>query len=219
MESIAILGGTGSEGSGLGYRWALAGYDVIIGSRSQERAEAKAAELTSLLPAGRHIRGADNRTATAEADLIVLSVPYSAQEATLNDVKDLLADKLLISVVVPLKPPKVSRVWLPEAGSAAMEAQQLLGEDARVVVAFQNVSAEHLFDADHVVNCDVLICGDKKADREVAERLAQAAGMRGVHAGPLQNAGIVEGLTALLISINMRYNIKNSGIRITGIPE
>ena len=219
MERIAILGGTGKEGSGLGYRWALAGYEIIIGSRSQERAEAKAAELTMLLPAGRSIRGAGNQAAAAEADLIVLSVPYSAQEATLADVKEAIAGKLLISVVVPLKPPKVSQVWLPEAGSAALEAQQQLGEATPVVVAFQNVSAEHMFDADHVIDCDVLICGDKKAHRDIAAQLARAAGMRGVHAGPLQNAGVVEGLTALLISINIRYKIKISGLRITGIPD
>lgn len=219
MESIAILGGTGSEGSGLGYRWALAGYDIIIGSRSHDRAEAKAIEITGLLPDNLAIRGLDNRSAAAAADIIVLSVPYAAQEATLADVADIIKEKLVVTVVVPLKPPKVSRVWLPEVGSAAQEAQNQLGENVRVVAAFQNVSAEHLFDTDHIVDCDVLICGDKKADREVAERLAIAAGMRGVHAGPLQNAGIVEGLTAVLISINIRYKIKNSGIRITGIPE
>ena len=219
MEHIAILGGTGAEGSGLGYRWALAGYTVTVGSRSAERAEGKAAELTSLLPAGREVYGAGNRAAAAAADIIVLSVPYAAQEPTLADVKEVIEGKLVVSVVVPLKPPKVSRVWLPDAGSAAIEAQQLLGDGTPVVVAFQNVSAEHLFDTDHIVDCDVLICGDKKAHRDVAVQLAQAAGMRGVHAGPLQNAGIVEGLTALLISINIRYKIKNSGIRITGIPE
>ena len=149
---------------------------------------------------------------------MILSVPYGAQEATLADVADALAGKLLISVVVPLKPPQVSRVWLPPAGSAAQEAQAQLGEVVRVVAAFQNVSAEHLFDIDHEVDCDVLVCGDKAADRDVAADLARAAGMRGVHAGPLQNAAIPEGLTAVLIGVNKRYGIKNSGIRITGLP-
>lgn len=217
---IAILGGTGKEGAGLAYRWAVAGHKIVIGSRAAERAQEKAAELTGLLPGfGEPLRGADNLAAAADADVIVLSVPYSAQAGTLEAVKPALAGKVMISVVVPLKPPKVSNVWLPEAGSAAAEAQAYLGEETRVVAAFQNVSAEHLLDIDHHVDCDVLICGDKAADREIAEQLARDAGMRGVHAGPLVNAGIVEGLTAVLISINIRHKIKNAGIRITGLTE
>lgn len=218
--NIAILGGTGKEGAGLAYRWAVAGHHVVIGSRVAERAVEKAAELTSLLPGfGEVLQGADNLAAAAQSDVIVLSVPYSAQAATLEAVKPALAGKVMISVVVPLKPPKVANVWLPEAGSAAAEAQAYLGAETRVVAAFQNVSAEHLFDLNHTVDCDVLICGDKAADRDIAAQLAKDAGMRGVHAGPLVNAGIVEGLTAVLISINIRHKIKNAGIRITGITE
>ncbi|MCL4869313.1 MAG: NADPH-dependent F420 reductase [Anaerolineae bacterium] len=217
---IAILGGTGKEGAGLGYRWAVAGHHIIIGSRVAERAEAKAAELTALLPGfGEPLQGMGNVAAAQAADLVILSVPYEAQKATLEEVKPALVGKLLISVVVPLKPPKLSQVWLPEAGSAAAEAQQLLGEQTRVAAAFQNVSAEHLLDLNHAIACDVLICGDKAADREIAAQLAQDAGMRGIHAGPLVNAGIVEGLTAVLISINIRHKIKHAGIRITGITD
>lgn len=218
--NVAILGGTGKEGAGLAYRWAIAGHHIIIGSRVAERAVEKAAELTSLLPGfGEPLRGTDNLTAAAESDVIVLSVPYSAQAATLETVKPVLAGKVMISVVVPLQPPKVANVWLPEAGSAAAEAQAYLGAETRVVAAFQNVSAEHLLSIDHAVDCDVLICGDKAADRDIAAQLAKDAGMRGIHAGPLVNAGIVEGLTAVLISINIRHKIKNAGIRITGITE
>lgn len=215
---IAILGGTGKEGAGLGYRWAVAGHEVVIGSRVAERAVEKAAELTGLLPGyGEPVQGADNLAAAHLADVVVLAVPYEAQEKTLAGVKEALAGKLLISVVVPLRPPKVANVWLPEAGSAAAEAQVFLGEETRVVAAFQNVSAEHLLDIQQTVDCDVLICGDKAADRDVAAQLAKDAGMRGVHAGLLVNAGIVEGLTAVLISINIRHKIKNAGIRITGL--
>ena len=216
---IAILGGTGKEGAGLGLRWAAAGHELIIGSRVAERAVQTAAALTAALPEQMAVQGSNNLTAAQQADVVVLSVPYAAQAATLNAVKEVLAGKLLISVVVPLQPPQVSRVWLPPAGSAAQEAQALLGEATRVVAAFQNVSAEHLPDFAHGVDCDVLVCGDKLADREVAVQLAADAGMRGIHAGPLQNAAIAEGLTAVLISINMRYKIKNAGIRITGLPE
>jgi NADPH-dependent F420 reductase len=215
---IAILGGTGKEGAGLGYRWAVAGHDIIIGSRLAERAQAKADDLSMLMPGfGGTFSGADNLAAAQAADVVVLAVPYDAQQSTLETIKPALVNKLLISVVVPLKPPKVANVWLPEAGSAAAEAQAYLGEQTRVVAAFQNVSAEHLLDIDHTVACDVLICGDKAADRDVAAQLARDAGMRGVHAGLLVNAGIVEGLTAVLISINIRHKIKNAGIRITGI--
>lgn len=219
--TIAILGGTGDEGMGLGFRWAVAGYPVVIGSRVAERAIATAAELTGQLGqlGGDHglVSGADNVVATAQAEIVVLSVPYSAQEATLTAVQAELAGKLLISVVVPLQPPKVSHVWRPAAGSAAQEVQAQLGEGARVVAAFQNVSAHHLRDLEHVVACDVLVCGDRKEDKQVAIELAAAAGLRGVDAGPLVNASIAEGFTAVLIGINIRHKIKDAGIRITGI--
>lgn len=215
---IAILGGTGDEGAGLGFRWAAAGHEVIIGSRSAERAQQAAAELNDALPAvATPIQGAENRAAAEAAEVVVLSVPYSAQEGTLEAVREAVAGKVVISVVVPLQPPKVSHVWRPAGGSAAQEAQAQLGDSARVVAAFQNVSAEHLRDLAHEVECDVLVCGDSKADKQVAIDLAAAASLRGIDAGPLQNASVVEGLTAVLIGINIRHKIKGSGIRITGI--
>jgi NADPH-dependent F420 reductase len=218
--NIAIMGGTGEEGKGLGYRWAAAGHTVLLGSRLADRGETAAAELNDLLPDGApRVRGGENLAMAEQADIIVLSVPYAAQQATLARVQPALAGKLLITVVVPLTRPKVSHVWFPPAGSAAQEAQQEVGEDVRVVAAFQNISATLLMDLDHELQCDVLVCGARKADKAMVIELAADAGMVALDAGPLQNAAVVEGLTAVLIGINIRTKIKHSGIRITGLPE
>jgi hypothetical protein len=215
---IAILGGTGPEGSGLGLRWAAAGHEVIIGSRQMEKGQQVAAELQGRLPAAAaNLSGMDNLSALDGADVAVLAVPYSGQERTLAGLEAALAGKLLLTVVVPLGE-KAARVWrLPSGLAAAEEARQQLGEGARVVAAFQNISAHHLADPEHAVDCDVLVCGDDKADKQVVIDLCTAAGMRGVDAGPLQNASVAEGLTAVLIGINIRHKIKHAGIRITGI--
>jgi 8-hydroxy-5-deazaflavin:NADPH oxidoreductase len=217
---IAILGGTGPEGQGLGIRWAAAGHEVLIGSRDAGRGADAAQEMNALLPAdGATVRGGGNLEMAEEAEVVVLSVPYQAQEPTLAAVAPALAGKTLITVVAPLQPPKVSHVWLPPAGSAAQEAQQQLGDGVRVVAAFQNVSAVLLKQLDHKMDTDVLICGNDKAAKELARTLARDAGMRGIDAGPLQNAAVAEGLTAVLIGINIRSKIKHSGIRITGLPD
>lgn len=218
--TIAVIGGTGAEGSGLALRWAAAGYPIIIGSRSQEKAAAAAQEMTTQLPAGSAaVSGQANGDAAATADLVVLSVPYDAQAATLEQIADSCQGKTLISVVAPIKPPKVGQVWRPEGGSAAQEAQARLGENVKVVAAFQNVSAEELKHLDHSVECDILITGDDKSAKQQAIELAAAAGLFGIDAGPLVNASVVEGLTAVLIGINIRNKVKGSGIRITGIPR
>lgn len=215
---IAILGGTGPEGSGLAMRWAAAGHQVVIGSRQREKGEQVAAELRTKAPeAAANLSGADNLSAVQAADVAVLAVPYSGQAPTLSGLREALAGKLLVTVVVPLGE-KPARVWrLPSGLSAAEEARDLLGEGARVVAAFQNISAHHLADPHHAVDCDVLVCGDDKADKQTVIGLCADAGMRGVDAGPLQNASVVEGLTSVLIGINIRHKIKNAGIRITGI--
>lgn len=215
---LAILGGTGPEGSGLGLRWAQAGHEVIIGSRQAERGQQIAAELQAKAPqAAANLSGTDNASALHAADVVVLAVPYSGQERTLAALQAELAGKLVLTVVVPLGE-KAARVWrLPSGLSAAEEAARQLGEGARVVAAFQNISAHHLADPDHAVDCDVLVCGDSKDDKQIVRELCASAGMRGVDAGPLQNASVAEGLTALLIGINIRHKIKNAGIRITGI--
>ena len=219
IVKIAVLGGTGSEGRGLGLRWAMAGHEVLIGSRSAERGARAAEEMNELLGDSRpEVKGADNASTAGEAEVVVLSVPYEAQRAILEDVKEAVRGKVLVTVVAPLKSPK-SHVWHPPAGSAAEEAQAFLGEETRVVAAFQNISAELLPDPAATIDCDVLICGDDKEDKALARGLAQAAGLRGIDAGPLQNAGLVEGLTAVLIGINIRNKVKHSGVRITGLPQ
>ncbi len=216
-QTVAVIGGTGNEGPGLAYRWAKSGsYKVIIGSRQAEKAQGVADELNEKIGQPL-IEGMTNEAAAQAADICVLTVPYSAQGPTLQGLKATLQGKILVDVTVPLKPPKVARVNVPEGLSAGQEAQAILGEGVRVVSAFQNVSAHHL-SADHdEIDCDVLICGDDKDAKKIAIGLAEAAGMRGVDAGPLQNAIVVEGLTSVLIGINIRNKIKNAGIRITGI--
>ncbi len=216
IGTIAVIGGTGREGSGLALRWAAAGLDVIIGSRQREKAEQAAAEMNQRLRR-EAVRGMENFAAAQAAQTIVLTVPYSAHAATLTAIKEAVQGKVLVDVSVPLRPPRVSQVWLPEGRSAAEEAQALLGPDVRVVCAFQNVSAEHLQDLAHPVDCDVLVCSDDPDAKAVAIVLAEKAGIRGLDAGPLQNAVVVEGLTPVLIGINMRYKVKGAGIRITGL--
>ena len=213
---ITILGGTGPEGSGLGLRWAATGHEVIIGSRLTEKGERIAAELKSEYPGGK-ITGTDNLTAAQAADLLVLTVPYEAQESTLAHVKDALAGKLLITVVAPTRKPK-ARVWrLPSGLSAAEEAQQLVGDDTHVVAAMQNIGAHNLRDLDYQLDCDVLVCGDKGADKQTVIQLCEDAGMRGVNAGALQNAIVAEGMVSVLIAINIIHKVKSAGIRVTGI--
>ena len=214
---IAILGGTGNEGFGLGYRWAAAGHEIFIGSRQQEKGESAAVDMLEKLPEG-NISGSDNVTATQQADVVVLSVPYWAQESTLETVKEAIAGKLLITVVAP-SGEKKSRVHHLESGvSAAEEAQAQLNGVTNVVAAFQNIGAHHLLDLSHEMDCDVLVCGDKKEDKDVAMQLCADAGLNGVNAGALQNARAVEELTAVLIAINIIHKVKSAGIRITGLP-
>ena len=215
---IGILGGTGKEGSGLAFRWALQGHAVMLGSRDAIKALAGARELNTLLNGKATVQGAANRDAAANADVVVLAVPYAAQQATALDVRDALAGKILVDVTVPLMPPKVDRVQLPNGESAVVALQRTLGESVKVVSAFQNVSAVHLKDEHHTVDCDVLVCGDDAAARETVITLAQDAGLRAWHAGVLANSIAAEALTSVLIAINKRYKVAGSGIRITGLP-
>lgn len=216
-KTIAVLGGTGQEGPGLALRWAASGqYNVIIGSRQAEKGQRVAAELNEALGQDL-IRGMTNEEAAHAADICVLTVPYSAQGPTLESLKATLQGKILVDVTVPLKPPKVSHVNIPPGGSAGQEAQAILGEGVRVVSAFQNIGFAHLAELETEIDCDVLICGDDKAAKAEAIALAEAAGMRGLDAGPLKNAIVVEGLTSVLIGINIRHKVKGAGIKITGI--
>lgn len=218
--TVAVIGGSGAEGSGLAVRWAAAGYPVVIGSRSAEKAASVSAELAALLPAGSAtLTGAANAEAAVAGDVVVLSVPYSAQEATLAQIAQACQGKVLITVGVPLKPPKVSVVWHVEGGSASQEAQAQAGPGVRVVAAFQNIAAGHLQDLAWEADCDVLVAGDDKEAKQITMELVRACGFFAVDAGPLANASVLEGLTAVLIGINARHKVKAGGIRITGIPR
>jgi len=215
--TIAILGGTGKEGSGLAYRWASAGYNVLIGSRKAEKAERVAGELNEDLGEG-VIRGLPNEEAAKLCDIAVLTVPYKAHSASLESLKQALKGKILVDVTVPLVPPQVYKVQLPEGGSAAQEAQAILGEDVRVVSAFQNIAHEHLH-GDHPIRCDVLVCGNDGEAKEQVLQLVEAAGLQGWDAGPIENSVVSEGLTSILININKKNKVKSSGIQITGVPR
>jgi NADPH-dependent F420 reductase len=216
--TIAVLGGTGQEGSGLAFRWALKGHTVIVGSRSVEKAQAGATELNALLAGRACVQGAANADAAQEADVVVLTVPYAAQRATAESVREHLEGKILIDVTVPLAPP-VDRVRLPEGESAVLALQRALGPGVKVVSAFQNVSAAHLKQEGHEVECDVLVCADDVEARTRAVELAEDAGLRGFHAGALANSAAAEALTSVLIAINKFYKVRASGLRITGVPE
>lgn len=215
---IAVIGGTGDLGTGLVYRWAKAGYHVIIGSRKAEAAVEAASAMRERLPNAK-VEGMANPDAAARADIVCMTVPFGFQQDTLASVKEAVQGKIFIDVTVALKPPKVGTVQLPPEGSAGVIAQQTLGENVRVVSAFQNVAAAHLND-DHEIHCDVLVTGDDQDAREVVVQLAQAAGMKAWHAGPIANSAATEAMTSLLITMNRRYKIAGgAGFVITGEPS
>lgn len=216
--SIAVLGGSGDLGSGLALRWARAGYPVIIGSRTAEKATTAAAAIADRFPSAA-VSGLDNVAAAEAGDIVVMTVPFSNHESTLTSVRDAVQGKIFVDVTVPLVPPKVSRVQMPAAGSAGKAAQELLGPEAQVVSAFQNVAADHLADLDHDPDCDVLVAGNVVAAREQVVELVEACGMTGWHVGPIDNAAVAEALTSVLIFMNKRYKSPGAGIRITNIPD
>jgi hypothetical protein len=220
-QRIAIIGGTGDQGKGLALRWARAGCSIIIGSRDEGRANSAAAEMRETLGSDVSIEGAVNKLAAATAPIIVLTVPFAAQIATLKDIRESIApDSLIIDVTVPLepavggKPTRTLGVW---AGSAAQQCAELAPENVQVVSAFHNVGAEALADLDREVECDVIVCGDQRSAKERVRPLVEAIpGCRYVDGGPLANSRTVEVITALLIGFNIRYKT-HTGIRITGI--
>lgn len=213
---LAVVGGTGKEGGGLALRWARAGYSVVIGSRTQEKAERVSAEMNHELAAGM-IRGMTNEHAAAQADIIVITVPYTAHQPTLEGIRDAAQGKIVVDVTVPIAPPRFTEVVLPKGRTAAEEAQAILGGSVQVVSAFQNVSAIHLKDPDYVVQCDVLVTGDDEEARRKVIALAESIGLRGIDAGPLANAIVAESLTPVLLGINKRYGAKDAGLHITNI--
>jgi len=219
QQVIAIIGGTGALGTGLARRWSAAGYQVIIGSRTKEKADEALKDLQSVMASRgqpvEHVRAMDNASAAKAAHIVVLTVPFAHHSTTLESIKPQLEGKILIDVTVPLMPPKVGTVQLPPEGSAGAAAQQLLGEGVQVVSAFQNVAAHHLQEG-HGLDCDVLVSGNSKEAREVVIELVRAVGMRGFHAGPIANAAAAEALTSVIININRAHKC-HAGIRITGL--
>lgn len=218
LLTIAVLGGTGKEGKGLAYRWAKAGYRVLIGSRSSEKAVTAASEIMELLEGSSSVVGTTNLEAAEQADIVVVTVPYSGHRDTLESVKDVLKGKLLVDVTVPLVPPKVTKVQMPPAGSAAQEAREILGEDVQVTSAFQNISHKHLMEEGNV-DCDVLVTGTSKEARAEVLKLVEAAGLTGWDAGPIENSVVAEALGSVLIYINKHYGSKNAGIKITSVRK
>ncbi|CAM8672835.1 MULTISPECIES: NADPH-dependent F420 reductase [Sphingobium] len=209
LPAIAVVGGTGNLGAAIAWRLARAGYPVVIGSRSADGAQKAAAEL------GHGLSGATNIEAAAGADIVIVTVPFAAQDATLRDIAPHVAGKIVVDTTVPLVPPKVMRVQLPAEGSAALRAQAALGGGVTLVSAFHNVAA-HKLAKDVDVGCDVLVFGDDKAARGQVVALADAMGLRGLHGGALCNAAAAEALTSILIFLNKTYKVDGAGIRITG---
>ena len=220
-EAIPIIGGTGALGYGLALRWARAGQAVVIGSRSAERAAETARKLSELAPDA-EIEGLANEQAAKQGSVVVLTVPFRAQSENLNNLREALEPgQLLVDCTVPLaaavsgKATRSLGVW---QGSAAQQAQEMVPEGVTVVAALHTVSAPNLADVGVDLDEDVLLCGDRKADKaKVARMIEEIAGLRAVNAGSLEMARIVEQLTPMLISINARYKT-HAGIRINGLP-
>lgn len=211
---IGVVGGTGKEGRGLALRWARAGHEVVIGSRDADRARARARELSAL---GCAVVGAHNEEAVLGAEVVVLCVPYAAHETTLRDLRPHLEGRVLIDITVPLRPPRVHEVHLPPGHAAALEAQHILEDAAKVVAALHHVSSTQLADPDHPIACDVLVCSDHDDARALAIGLVDDLGARGLDAGPLRNAVALEALTPVLIHLNKRYKSTGAGVRIAGL--
>jgi len=228
-EKIAVVGGTGDLGFGLALRWARAGVQISIGSRDEKKAQDAAERLKETLrrDGGRAsqdalVSGFENAQACAQASIVVLAVPFPAQAAVLKSIRDSLKDSILVDTTVPLaatiggKATRLLGVW---QGSAAVQARELAPLGTPVVAAFHNLSAEVLQDLSATPDCDILVCGDDKPAKETVFSLVKLIpGLRPIDAGPLEMARIVESITALLISVNSRYRVHHSGVRITGLP-
>jgi len=222
-HAIAVIGGTGDQGFGLVLRWAKAGEKVIIGSRKQEKADDAAKKAREILGSNASVTGMENQKAAAAADVVVMSVPFAAHVDMIKSVADSIKpDGIFVDVVVPLSTAvgggatTALGVW---EGSAAQQAVRLLPPHTKVASAFHNVVAESLQDISRKVDSDVIVCSDSQETRKVVMDLAtKIPGVRPIDGGRLENSRIVEQITALLIGINIRYKVKDAGIRITGLP-
>ena len=215
-KKITIVGGSGALGAGLAKRWARKGHQIIIGSRDEKRASEAASRLNN--EAGTKSIGMENKEASENGEIVVLTVPFSNHMSTLSLIAPALDNKILIDVTVPLVPPKVRTVHIPEGGSCAKAAQEFLGKAVRVVSAFQSVADTHLDDLEHEIDCDVLVCGNDPEAREVVVELASDADMKAWHAGVIANSIVAEAMTSSLIFMNNKYKIDGAGLRITGKP-
>lgn len=219
---IGILGGTGPEGSGLAYRWARAGVEVVIGSRDAERAAKTASELRARIGGNANISGADNVAVVAQCEVVVLTVPFSGHATLLKQLKNAWKPgTVVIDTTVPLaatvggSATRILGVW---EGSAAEQARELLPSHVALAAAFQNLGAE-LLAKDEDVDCDILVCSDDDNAKRVASELAgKIPGARALNGGKLENARIIESITALLVGLNIRYKVHSAGIRFTGLP-
>jgi len=214
--TIAILGGTGNEGPGLALRWAKLGYQVIIGSRKKDKAEATAARLNDQLGID-SILGFENGVAARKADICVLTVVHTAHNQAIDGLKEDLQGKILIDATARVDYPDAKP---PAPPSAARLAQEKLGSEVRVVAAFQTVPAAALHKKlDQPVEVDVLVCADDPSDAAIASKLVEDLGMNAYYAGDLDNAIVVEGLTAILISLNKHYRSRTASIQVSGINK
>ena len=225
-KTIAIIGGTGDLGSALAFRWGQFGYKIILGSRNEEKAKLSAGKLNNLLDK-ESAKGMSNRDAANVAEIIVLTVPFSNHNAIVDEIIEVAQGKIVVDTTVPLVPPIVSRVQLPEGGSVARMTQEKLGENVRVVSAFQTIAAAELAKgtSSGKLSCvnshsglenEVLVCGNNVEARSCVISLVEAAGLKGWHAGPIDNSVVGESLTPVLIFLNKRYKLNGSGIRIVG---
>ena len=214
ISSIAIIGGTGGMGSALAWCWGRAGYKIFIGSRNAEKAELAAEKLNTTL--GLNIAsGLSNQEAASVVEIIVLTVPFANHEAIVDEIAEAAQGKIVVDTTVPLVPLKVSRVQLPEGGSVAKKTQERLGKNVRVVSAFQTIAAAELA-KDKKLEDEVLVCGNNVEARTCVISLVEAAGLKGWHAGPIDNSVVSESLIPVLIFLNKRYQMEGSGIRIVG---
>lgn len=214
LPTLSIIGGTGDLGSGLARGWSKAGYPVILGSRASEKAEQAAAALQA--EGFNNISGTTNVAAAEKGEIIIVAVPFSNYETSLAEIKDAVKNKIVVTAVVPLVPPKVFIVQLPQAGSAALMAQAALDSSTKVVGAFHNVGAQKLH-AGSKADCDVLVFGDDAEARAEIIKLADAVSNRGVDGGALANSAAAEALTSVLIAINRKYKVKGAGLSISGL--
>ena len=212
IQIIGVLGGSGALGSGLSYRLGKAGYRVVIGSRNPGKASEKVNEINLRLKQEK-ISIESNYLAAEKSELVILAVPFSNHRVIVEEIATVVQNKIVLDTTVPLVPPKVARVQLPEYGSVAKKTQELLGKEVRVVSAFQNVAASHLVE-DNALTGEILVFGNNKDARETIIGLIQEIGMKGWHAGSIDNSVVAESMTSVLIFMNKFYNMEGAGINI-----